>query len=173
MKKVSEGIFVPVIRLSVIRETDHFYYHHHVTDYEKAAELGRILLEDIDRECLVVCCLDGKLKPLSLEKAAVGTVNECIVSMREIFKYAVLSNASYLLVFHNHPSGEAEPSEADIQMTERLREAGELMGIPVMDHIILGDREYVSFAERFHWSKTESYDRISERRAAYVPSQRA
>ena len=81
----------------------------------------------------------------------------------------MISNAACLLVFHNHPSGEAEPSEEDIRATMRMKKAGELMGIPVVDHIILGDREYVSFAERFGWMKTKEAFREVEGRGFYGP----
>ena len=116
-----------------------------------------------------MCCMDTKMKPLSLERTAIGTVNECPLNMREVFKYAVISNAACLLVFHNHPSGEAEPSEEDIWMTRKMRKAGELMGIPVMDHIILGYGEYVSFAERFGWMKTKEAFGVAEGRELYGP----
>lgn len=145
--------FLPVIRLSAIREKEVRYSRRKVTNTEQAAELGRLLLDGADRECVVVCCMDTRMKPLSLERIAIGTISECPLNMREVFKYAVLSNAACLLVFHNHPSGEAEPSEEDIRLTRRMRKAGELMGIPLVDHIILGDREYVSFVERFGWMR--------------------
>ena len=161
--------FIPVIRLSAVREKEVRYSSRKVTTVEKAAELGRLLLDGADRECFVVCCMDTKMKPLSLERTAIGTVNECPLNMREVFKYAVISNAACLLVFHNHPSGEAEPSEEDIWMTRKMRKAGELMGIPVMDHIILGYGEYVSFAERFGWMKTKEAFGVAEGRELYGP----
>lgn len=165
--------FIPVIRLSAVREKEVRYSSRKVTTVEKAAELARLLLDGADRECIVVCCMDTKMKPLSLERTAIGTVNECPLNMREVFKYAVISNAACLLVFHNHPSGEAEPSEEDIWMTRKMKKAGELMGIPVMDHIILGYEEYVSFAERFGWMKTKEAFGAAEGREFYGPPEAA
>lgn len=97
---------------------------------------------------LVVASLDAKCNPLSLEIAAVGNVNTCIVSPREIFKNAILSNAVHIMVFHNHLSGDPTPSKEDIAVTKRLIDAGELLGIPLIDHIIIGDdTDYLSLRE--------------------------
>ncbi len=170
-KEDDPDTFIPVIRLSAVREREVRYSGRKVTTVEKAEELGRLLLDDADRECVVVCCMDTGMKPLSLERIAIGTISECPLNMREVFKHAVLSNAACLLVFHNHPSGEAEPSEEDIQLTRQMKKAGELMGIPVIDHIILGDREYVSLAERFGWIRTRKATEVAEGRGVYGPPQ--
>ena len=77
---------------------------------EDAAEFAKPLFENADKEYLLVCCLDGKLQPISMEVVAVGMVNQCLVGMREVFKNAILSNAVSIIVFHNHPSGDS-PSE--------------------------------------------------------------
>lgn len=173
MEEENSDTFIPVIRLSAVREGKVSYNRRNVTTVERAAELGRLLLDDADRECVVVCCMDTAMKPLSLERISIGTISEYPLNMREVFKYAVLSNAACLLVFHNHPSGEAEPSEDDIRMTRQMKEAGELMGIPLVDHIILGDREYVSFAERFGWMRTGEAPEAAEGREFYGPPQTA
>jgi DNA repair protein RadC len=79
---------------------------------------------------------------------SVGSLNQSIVHPREVFKTACLSNAAALILIHQHPSGDSTPSSEDISITRRLKEAGEIMGIKVLDHIIVGDGEYCSFTER-------------------------
>jgi DNA repair protein RadC len=71
-----------------------------------------------------------------------------LVHPREIFKTACLSNAAALILIHQHPTGDPSPSSEDLAITRRLKEAGEIMGIKILDHIIVGDGEYLSFVER-------------------------
>ena len=79
---------------------------------------------------------------------SVGSLNKAIVYPREVFKKAILSNAANVLAFHNHPSGDTEPSQQDIQLTYRLVEAGELLGIKLLDHLIIGDGTFTSLKEK-------------------------
>jgi DNA repair protein RadC len=90
---------------------------------------------------------DGKNRIVCLEIVSVGTLNQAIVTPRDTFKTALLSNAAALILVHNHPTGDPSPSSEDLEVTRRLREAGELLGIKVLDHIIVGD-SYYSFVER-------------------------
>jgi DNA repair protein RadC len=76
-----------------------------------------------------------------------GTVDSCFVHPRDIFRFALLSNASSLIVGHNHPSGCSEPSKADENLTQKLREIGSLLQIPLADHVIVTEKNYFSFAE--------------------------
>lgn len=76
-----------------------------------------------------------------------GTLNSVLVHPREVFKSAILSNASSIILAHNHPSGDPEPSRHDIEVTKRLAEAGNLMGIEVLDHIVVAENRYFSFRE--------------------------
>lgn len=89
--------------------------------------------------------LDGKNKILCVDEISVGSLNQSIVHPREVFKTALLSSAAAIILVHNHPSGGTEPSQEDKEITRRLKEAGELLGIRVLDHIIIGDR-FFSFA---------------------------
>jgi DNA repair protein RadC len=77
-----------------------------------------------------------------------GTLDASLVHPREVFRLAIAGNAANVVFVHNHPSGDPEPSAEDVTLTERLVEAGRLLGIPVLDHIIIGDTNYVSLAER-------------------------
>ena len=74
-----------------------------------------------------------------------------IVSVREVFKPAIVGNAAALLLAHNHPSGDPSPSAEDIELTKRLRDAGELLGIRVLDHVILGDGKHYGFVDAGAW----------------------
>ena len=77
-----------------------------------------------------------------------GSLNQSIVHPREVFSPAVRESAAAVILVHNHPSGDPTPSREDLEISRRLKEAGELLGIRVLDHIIIGDNTYVSFVER-------------------------
>ena len=77
-------------------------------------------------------------QPLSISAVSMGILNSSLIHPREIFKTAILTNAASLILYHNHPSGETEPSTEDINITKRIKEAGVLMGIELIDHIIIG-----------------------------------
>lgn len=92
--------------------------------------------------------LNNKGKLIGLFFISKGTVNMTCLNPREVFVRALLVGASSIVLCHNHPSGDSEPSRQDMEMTERFKEAGELLGLPVMDHIIIGGSSYYSFMER-------------------------
>lgn len=94
-----------------------------------------------------VLSLDTKHRVLRASILSVGTLDASIVHPREVFREAVAAGAAALVLFHNHPSGDPEPSEDDVRLTERLAAAGILMGIDVLDHVILADVKYYSFRE--------------------------
>ena len=96
---------------------------------------------------MALITLDNSKHPINASIVSMGTLNNSLVHPREIFKTAILSNASSIVIAHNHPGGSLEPSDADKQITERLIEAGKLLGIDVIDHIILGADNYYSFFE--------------------------
>lgn len=99
------------------------------------------------KEHFIVLHLDGKNKIACFDRVSVGSLNQCIVHPREVFKTACLSSAAAILLVHNHPTGDTTPSREDLDITRRLKEAGDLLGIKVLDHIIIGD-DYLSFVER-------------------------
>jgi DNA repair protein RadC len=90
--------------------------------------------------------LDGKNRIICLEIVSIGTLNQAIVTARDTFKTALLSNAAAVILVHQHPTGDPTPSGEDREVTRRLQEAGTLLGIKVLDHIIIGDN-YFSFVE--------------------------
>ena len=82
-----------------------------------------------------------------MDLVSIGSLNQSIVHPREVFKTALLSSAAAIILVHQHPTGDPTPSSEDLSITRRLKEAGEIMGIKVLDHIIVGDRQYQSFVE--------------------------
>ena len=92
--------------------------------------------------------LDGKNRILCYELISLGSLNQSIVHPREVFKSALLSSAAALILIHNYPSGDPQPSSEDLSITRRLKEAGELLGVRILDHLIVGDGTYYSFADQ-------------------------
>ena len=99
-------------------------------------------------ENLWLITLDTKNNITGIFTVSTGSLNSSIVHPREVFKRAVLQNAASIIICHNHPSGDATPSSEDISITKRLHEAGEILGIKLLDHIIIGDNKYTSLKER-------------------------
>jgi len=110
-------------------------------------ETFRFLMAET-KEHFVTMHLDGKNRIVCMDMVSIGSLNQSIVHPREVYKTACLSNAASIVLVHQHPTGDASPSQEDIAITRRLKEAGEIMGIRVLDHVIIGDGEYVSFVER-------------------------
>ena len=104
---------------------------------------------DLDREVFMVLNLTCHLQVINLNICSMGTLNYTVVHPREVFKASILSNASAVLLIHNHPSGILEPSKKDIDLTERMVSAGKVLGIDVLDHLIIGTKEkaYTSLRE--------------------------
>jgi DNA repair protein RadC len=110
------------------------YFHHEFRDSRK--------------EYFLVLLLDGKNRIIRRVQISEGSLNQSIVHPREVFSPAVKESAAALILVHNHPTGDPAPSSEDIAITRRLKEAGDIMGIKVLDHIIVGDGEFISFVER-------------------------
>ena len=140
---------ISIIRTYAVKERSFPSSVKRISDPKQAAELVRPLLENLDREYLIVVCVDVKARPISVEIASIGLSDNCLVGVKEVFRNAILSNASGILLYHNHPSGSVRASKEDILITDKLIKAGELLGIPLIDHIIIGERNrYYSFAEK-------------------------
>lgn len=106
-------------------------------------------LRNETKEYFIALHLDGKNRILAVDICRVGSLNQSIVHPREIFKSALLSSAAGVILIHNHPTGDPSPSTEDLSVTRRIKEAGELLGIRVLDHIIVGDSFY-SFTDNGH-----------------------
>lgn len=119
-----------------------------ITSPEAAADLVVPLLQDRDRERCVALLLDTKHRLIRQETVSIGTVDHTFVNPREIFRDALLANASALVLAHNHPSGDADPSRDDELVTRRVHQAGQLLGIELLDHLVVGAARWVSLARR-------------------------
>ena len=142
-------------------------------------------LKEFDREALVVVNLQSDLKPINMNFVSLGTLNSSVAHPREILKTSILSNAASIMLFHNHPSGSLNPSREDVELTDRLQQACQVIGIPILDHIIIGrDDRYYSFHEKgilkipelevahdidsFHWEGSK----VAERKSYFDPKKK-
>lgn len=116
------------------------------TSPEQIARLFSFLIIE-SKEHFICLHLDGKNRITCIDPVSVGSLNQSIVHPREVFKTALLSSAAAIVLIHNHPSGDPTCSREDREITRRLKEAGELLGIRVLDHIIVGE-SYYSFVEQ-------------------------
>lgn len=105
-------------------------------------------LRDEAREHFLVLLLNARHECVAVETVSIGSLNASIVHPREVFRPAVLASAASIIVAHNHPSGDPEPSEEDISITQRLVQVGELLGIGLLDHVIIAKRGVVSLRAR-------------------------
>ena len=96
----------------------------------------------------MLLCLDSKCQVIGEKMISAGTVNSSVLSPREVFICALDNEAVSVVLLHNHPSGDPTPSREDFDVTARLKETGELLGIQLLDHIIIGDNTYLSFLEK-------------------------
>ena len=146
-----------------LAEAEPLYSTEQITTPDKAAEVMAQALSQMDREYCCVVNLDGANHPINFNVVSIGDVNQAHVPIQNVFKSAILSNASSIMMFHNHPSGSVKASREDIDVTKRLIEAGKIMNIPVLDHIIVGGgtKERFSFREEspemFNVSESMSY----------------
>lgn len=105
-------------------------------------------MENITNEHFIIATLNTKNEVTGFHTVFVGSLNASIVHPRETFQRAILANAASIVAFHNHPSGDPEPSREDIAVTKRLDEAGQLLGIQLLDHVIIGSNgRYTSLKE--------------------------
>lgn len=139
---------IPLVTLQLVRERTLTAPIRTITSPQDAYVLVRAWLEPRDRECFLLVLLDTRSKVLGLHVVSIGSLNASLVHPRECFKPAILANASAVLLAHNHPSGEPEPSQEDLALTQRLKQVGDLLGIPVLDHLVIGDGTFVSLKER-------------------------
>lgn len=102
----------------------------------------------LNKEHFNIAILDTKNQIIAIENISIGTLNASIVHPRDVFYAAINRSANSIILIHNHPSGDPSPSNEDIQITQRLVDAGNLIGIKVLDHIIIGDNRYLSFKEK-------------------------
>ena len=139
-----------VVRIKqVIREVEERFASYQIKSPEDAKELAQAQIADEDREVFLVMMLNTKNYVIGLHRAHVGSINASIVHPREVMKCAILNNAASIIVSHQHPSGDPTESREDIEVTKRLAEAGKILGIEVLDHVIVSHTgKYVSLKEK-------------------------
>lgn len=115
---------------------------------EDVAKVLQRYFKDKDREEFLVVMLDQANTVIGIAQTSIGGLAASIVEPRAVFKAAIVANAAALILCHNHPSGNLEPSREDLRMTHSLVECGKVMGIPVHDHLIIAENRFTSFAER-------------------------
>ena len=138
---------VPIYKISLVREGRVACYEQQIRSSANASTILQTYLADVDREHFVVLLLNQTNRVLGLHTVSVGSLTSSVVHPRETFKAAILANAAAIICGHNHPSGDCQPSKEDRAITTRLVEAGKLLGISVLDHIVVGDGRYFSFAD--------------------------
>ena len=145
---VTSPLFIPRYTLQLVPGSARLDPPVVIRDSTGAASLLRPLFHGLDREQFLVACLDAKHAIIGVNVVSIGSLSFSIVHPREVFKPAILLNSAAIICAHNHPSGHPEPSSEDRVLTARLRQAGDLIGITILDHIILGDDRTFSFADQ-------------------------
>jgi DNA repair protein RadC len=111
-------------------------------------ELFQPIFKEEPVEIFIVAWLSSANRIIGFEKVSIGNINSSIVDPRSVFRSAIVSNSASIIVGHNHPSGNPEPSDEDISITKKLVESGKVLGVHVFDHLIFAEDTYTSFVER-------------------------
>lgn len=140
---------IPIVRLEMVVDRYAEYLREPLSSAGKAAEwMGRNVIRHSNREHVIVVGCDAGGRATYIDEVGRGSAGYCPGAIPEIFKAAIISNATNIFIFHNHPGGDPSPSRVDREFTRKVREAGELLDIEMTDHIIIGrDGAYYSFME--------------------------
>ncbi len=144
-----EVFHLDTVSIRLVKDAPIFSEHKINCPEDAVALLGEILCE-MDREVICVINLKSDGTPINCHFASMGSINSAIAAPRELFKASILSNASSMILVHNHPSGRLIPTKNDIQITDRLLQLTTLMGIPLTDHVIVGgdNSSFFSFKDK-------------------------
>lgn len=148
MKK-NEKFKLDVVSVRLVSDAPVLSEHKITTPQEAVNAVGKLLCE-MDREVVCIINLKTDGTPINCHFASIGALNQSLVEPRELFKASILSNAASMILLHNHPSQNLYPSKHDTVVTDRMLKLTELMGIPLVDHIIVGgdNKHYFSFKEK-------------------------
>ena len=146
--KPSYEYAVPRYRVTLVRDNRAVPPSSPLTTSVAAAAILRPLFAGLDREQFLVCGLDAKHSIIGVNIVSIGSLSLAIVHPREVFKPLILMNAAAWICAHNHPSCDLTPSEEDRVLTNRLKQGADLLGIMLLDHLILSDEGYYSFADQ-------------------------
>lgn len=131
-------------RFKSFKDGDNYKIH----NSKDAAMLVMKEMKSLNQEHLVVIMLNTKNVVISVKNVFVGSLNSSIVHPREVFSYAIKKSSASIIICHNHPSGDPSPSDEDIKVTYRLEKCGEILGIHLIDHLIIGNGQYISLKEK-------------------------
>ena len=144
---------VPWVRVMLVQETEG-PYQPPISQSNDVARLCADMLR-LDREEFRVLLLNAKHRVMGVHTVSIGSLTVSIVHPREVYKAAILANAAAIIGIHNHPSGNPDPSPEDHALTKRLSEAGNILGITLLDHVIIGQNTHYSFADQGQLTPTE------------------
>jgi DNA repair protein RadC len=139
---------IPQYRITMVKEGNFSVGQKRIGSPQDAFNVVYEFLADADREYFLILMLNTKNCVNGTNVVSVGNLNSSLVHPREVFKAAILGNAAAIILVHNHPSGIPDPSSEDMEITRRLAEAGRVVGIEVLDHVIIGDGCWVSLKEK-------------------------
>lgn len=151
MKNQVSAKRVDIVSVHMIKERSILYQSRYINSPEQVVAMvnEHLQIDKLDRESFIILTLDAKCRPTHISTISTGSLTASIVHPREVFKIAILANAHSIIAVHNHPSGNPTPSNEDRQITKRLKEAGQLIGIPLIEHIIIGEcGNYISLKEQ-------------------------
>ena len=150
---LTPSLSVPWVRVMLVQETEG-PYQPPISQSHDVARLCADMLR-LDREEFRVLLLNAKHRVMGVHTVSVGSLTVSIVHPREVYKAAILANAAAIIGIHNHPSGNPDPSPEDHALTKRLSEAGKILGITLLDHVIIGQNTHYSFADQGQLTPTE------------------
>lgn len=141
----------PIYKLFLVKEGEIEYDK--ITVAKDVVAAVKPIFGHLDRECFAVLALGTKHRIIGANVVSIGSLEAAIVHPREVFKFAILANASVIIGVHNHPSGDCHPSDEDIKLTQKLVSSGDMLGIDMLDHIIIGDGGFISMKEEGYMNK--------------------
>ena len=143
------------VRVELVRE-DAVAYRTKIGEPPDLAAFVAPLIEREPREVFLIVCLDTKHQVNAVHRVGIGCVDQVTAHPREVFQAALLANAMVVALAHNHPSGDPAPSGQDVLLTQRLIDAGDILGVPVIDHLVIGCHSHVSIRKQhpeFGWGE--------------------
>lgn len=141
---------INIVKCQIVKEKTMTYDFKTISTPADAVGIIKAYIGNPDRENFVLACLDTRNNITAINTVSIGNLNSSITHPREIFKVAILANSASIIVAHNHPTGDPTPSQEDLRITKRIVDAGNILGIQVLDHIIVSDdgEQYVSLKEK-------------------------
>lgn len=144
----AQDVYIREVRVNYLQTEEKLF---DVREPQGVANFVRKVLSDNSREHIVALYLNGSHSVVSFSIISIGTATAATIHPREVYQRAITSGATAIVICHNHPSGQLTPSPEDVRATRTLKEAGKLLGIPLLDHIIVTDTAYYSMEEKGPW----------------------